>query len=218
MKICLIEDDLKLGRALHAALVNAGQQATWLRNAADARHWLCEDTFDAVLLDLGLPDCGGLALLRQLRRQGLAAPIMIITARDALDDRIECLDAGADDFLVKPVATGELMARLRAVMRRVTGTRVAGAPVWEVKDLVLDESARSLMRAGVRIPLSKTEFDLMHALLRQPDRVWTRRELEAQAMPHVEGPVLDAHMHNLRRKVGGDYISTVRGVGYVVRR
>ena len=218
MKICLIEDDLKLGQALQSALADAGQQVTWLRRATDARHWVREETYDAILLDLGLPDDSGLNVLRQFRADGVATPIVVITARDGLDDRIEGLDLGADDYLVKPFATTELLARLRAVVRRVSGTRAAGEPVWEVKDLVLSERMRTLSRAGVRIDLSKTEFLLLHALLRQPDRVWTRRELEAQAMPHVEGPVLDVHMHNLRKKLGGDYISTVRGVGYVVRK
>lgn len=218
MKICLIEDDLKLGAALQSALASAGQQPMWLRSAADARHWLREETFDAILLDMGLPGESGLSLLRHLRASGVHTPLLVITARDGLDDRIEGLDAGADDYLVKPFATTELLARLRAVVRRVSGTRAAGEPVWEVRDLELNESARTLTRDGIGIALSKTEFTLMHALMRQPDRVWTRRELEAHALPHVEGAVLDVHIHNLRKKLGGTYISTVRGVGYVIRK
>lgn len=218
MKICLIEDDLKLGRALQSALVNGGQCVTWLRSAADARYAVREKQFDALVLDLGLPDDSGMNLLRHFREAGLGAPVVVITARDGLDDRIEGLDSGADDFLVKPFATAELLARLRAVTRRVTGSRVAGEPVWEVRDLVLSETTRTVTRADVRIDLSKTEFALLHTLMRQPDRVWTRRELEANAMPHVEGAVLDVHIHNLRKKLGGDYIATVRGIGYVVRK
>jgi DNA-binding response OmpR family regulator len=218
MKICLIEDDLQLGNALQSALVNAGQQTLWLRSAADARHWLREETYDAILLDMGLPDDSGLNVLRHFRTSGLRTPLLVISARDGLDDRVEALDAGADDYLVKPFATAELLARLRAVVRRVNGTTAAGEPVWEVRDLTLCESARTLTRAGAPINLSKTEFTLLHTLLRQPDRVFTRRELEAQALPHVEGTVLDVHMYNLRKKLGGDYISTVRGVGYVIRK
>jgi DNA-binding response OmpR family regulator len=218
MKICLVEDDLKLGSALHSGLANAGQKVTWLRSAAGARQIVGKEAFDALLLDLGLPDDSGMNLLREFRRTGITVPVVIITARDALDDRIEGLDAGADDFLIKPFATSELLARLRAVARRLAGGSLAGEPVWEVKDLVLNERMRTIARAGTRIDLSKTEFILMRTLMCQPDRVWTRRELEANAMPHVEGPVLDVHIHNLRKKLGGDYIDTVRGVGYVVHR
>lgn len=218
MKICLIEDDLKLGRALQAALEIAGQEVTWLRRAADARRWLAQSVFDAVLLDLGLPDDTGLALLKESRAGGLATPVIVITARDALEDRVHGLESGADDYLVKPFAPQELLARVRAVVRRSAGGSQSADPVWRVKDLVLNERCRTVVRGDCGIELSRTEFELLHMLMRQPDRVWTRRELESQVLPTSEGAALDVHVSNLRRKLGGDYIHTVRGVGYVVRR
>jgi two-component system response regulator QseB/two-component system response regulator BasR len=218
MRICLIEDDLKLGRALQAALEDAGQAVTWLRRAADGRRWLAQELFDAVLLDLGLPDDSGMSLLRELRAAGLGTPVLVITARDALEDRITGLELGADDYLVKPFANAELLARIRAVVRRAAGGSAAADPLWCVRDLVLNERSRTLTRAGTAVDLSKTEFELLHTLLRQPDRVWTRRELESQVLPSSEGAALDVHVSNLRRKLGGDYIHTVRGVGFVVRR
>ncbi len=216
MKICLIEDDLELGRALQSALQDAGLDALWLRRVADARHWLEEASFDAVVLDLGLPDGSGLDLLRHLRGDGKTVPVVIITARDSLEDRLGGLDLGADDYLVKPFATSELLARLRAVVRRATGWNDAGESVWKVKDLVLDDKRITLTRGGVPVLLSRTEFALLHELMRNPNRVMTRRELEARALPQSEGQALDVHMSNLRRKIGDGYIHTVRGVGYRV--
>ncbi|ELX08609.1 MULTISPECIES: response regulator transcription factor [Oxalobacteraceae] len=216
MKICLVEDDLELGKALQAALQDAGQEVVWVRRASDARHWVETEPFDAVLLDLGLPDGNGIDVLRELRAGGHTLPILVITARDSLEDRLNGLDRGADDYLVKPFVVTELLARLRAVMRRATGWSESGEPVWKVKDLVLDDKRMLLTRSGVNVVLSKTEFALLHALMRYPDRVLTRRELESRALPHSEGAALDVHMSHLRQKIGEGYIRTVRGVGYVV--
>lgn len=216
MKICLVEDDLELGRALQSALQDAGQDVVWVRRAADARHWVETEPFDAVLLDLGLPDGNGMELLRHFRAAGLTLPILVITARDSLEDRLAGLDRGADDFLVKPFVVSELLARLRAVVRRATGWTESGEPVWKIKDLVLDDRKMVLTRAGATVVLSKTEFALLHALMRYPDRVLTRRELETRALPNSEGQALDVHMSHLRQKIGEGYIRTVRGVGYVV--
>ena len=218
MKICAVEDDLELGKALQSALQNAGQEVVWVRRASDARHWIDTEPFDAVLLDLGLPDGNGIELLKELRAAGHTLPVLVITARDSLEDRLNGLDRGADDYLVKPFDVPELLARLRAVMRRVTGWSEAGEPVWKVKDLVLDDKRMLLTRGGVNVVLSKTEFALLHALMRYPDRVLTRRELEARALPNSEGAALDVHMSHLRQKIGEGYIRTVRGVGYVVDR
>lgn len=216
MKICLVEDDLELGRALQSALQDAGQEVMWVRREADARRWIASEPFDAVVLDLGLPDGNGIELLRHLRAEGQTLPIVVITARDSLEDRLNGLDRGADDYLVKPFVVSELLARLRAVVRRATGWSEAGEPVWKIKDLVLDDRRMVLTRAGATVVLSKTEFALLHALMRYPDRVLTRRELESRALPHSEGAALDVHMSHLRQKIGEGYIRTVRGVGYVV--
>jgi DNA-binding response OmpR family regulator len=216
MKICLVEDDLELGKALQSALQDAGQTVVWVRRGADARRWVDTEPFDAVVLDLGLPDENGIDVLRDLRTSGKTLPILVITARDSLEDRLNGLDRGADDYLVKPFVVSELLARVRAVVRRATGWTESGEQVWKVKDLVLDDRRMQLTRAGASVLLSKTEFALLHALMRNPDRVLTRRELESRALPHSEGAALDVHMSHLRQKIGEGYIRTVRGVGYVV--
>lgn len=218
MKICLIEDDLELGRALQSALQDAGHDIVWIRRGADAKHWVDQEPFDAVLLDLGLPDGNGIELLRHFRSCGQTLPILIITARDGLEDRLQGLDLGADDYLVKPFAVSELLARLRAVARRANGWNDAQESVWKVKDLVLDEKRMTVTRSGLPLALSKTEFALLHALMRRADRVLTRRELEAWALPNSEGQALDVHMSNLRKKINEGYIRTVRGIGYVMEK
>jgi DNA-binding response OmpR family regulator len=187
MKVCLVEDDLELGRSLQSLLKDACHDVVWVRRVTDARYWLAEQVFDAVLLDLGLPDGNGLDLLRSTRQQDKYLPIIVITARDGIEDRLHGLDSGADDYLVKPFAGVELLARLRALARR----------------------------SGL---LSKTEFSILLTLLKQPERVVARRELEARALLHSDSHALDVHMFNLRRKIGDGYIRTVRGVGFVVER
>ncbi|WP_442775115.1 response regulator [Sphaerotilus montanus] len=213
MNICLIEDDLLLGRAMMAALEDVGHTVRWWRLAADVRAQFDEADFDAVVLDLGLPDGDGLALLRAWRRQSMALPVVIVTARDTLGERIDGLDAGADDFLVKPFANAELMARLRAVTRRTVGRDTAVLVAGGVR---LDEQRMRVLCHGEPVSLSPTEFALLRELLRHRDRVRTRRQLEADALPESEGQSLDVHISNLRRKVGAGLIRTVRGVGYVI--
>ena len=217
MKVCLLEDDLALGRSLQSALQDAGHEVVWLRRALDANHWVREENFDALLLDIGLPDGNGMELMRQLRNAGLRLPILLITARDSIEDRLNGLNLGADDYVIKPFVTAELLARLQAVVRRSVqwqgGTETAR---WTCKDLVLDERRMVLTRAGAPVPLSKTEFNLLHTLMRYPDRVLTRRELEARALPHSDGAALDVHIFNLRKKIGEGYVRTVRGVGYLM--
>ncbi len=219
MRICLIEDDVLLGRAMMAALEDGGHGVRWWRLAADVRARWDESAFDAVVLDLGLPDGDGLHLLRAWRRQDppMALPVVIVTARDTLGERIDGLDAGADDFLVKPFANAELMARLRAVTRRTLGRGGSDdPPVLAVGPLRLDERRMSVHRDGEAVALSPTEFALLRALMRHRDRVRTRRQLEADALPESEGQSLDVHISNLRRKIGAGLIRTVRGVGYIL--
>lgn len=219
MRVCLIEDDLALGRSLQSALQDSGHEVVWVRRAADARYWVQEESFDALLLDLGLPDGNGMDLLRHFRAERRQLPILVITARDSLEDRLGGLDGGADDYLIKPFVASELLARLRAVVRRAAPAKDSSDELhWRAKDLLLDERRMVLTRAGQPISLSKTEFALLHTLMRYPDRVMTRRELESRALPHSEGQALDVHMFNLRKKIGDGYIRTVRGVGYMVER
>ena len=216
MNLCLIEDDLLLGKALSAALDDAGYRVTWVRTAADAGRWLEHGAFDVAVLDLGLPDGDGMTVLERIRRVAPRLPVAIITARDSLRTRIDGLDAGADDLLVKPFATAELLARLRAIRRRSDRSDPSADERLTVADLVVDEARRACRRGDVSIALSPTEFALLRHLLLHKNWVRTRRQLEAGAMPESNGLALDAHMSNLRRKIGPDLVRTVRGVGYVI--
>jgi DNA-binding response OmpR family regulator len=214
MKILMIEDDLAIGRALLAVLQDEGHTVLWLRLAEGALARLQADSFDAVLLDLGLPDGDGAQLLRELRAAGLHLPVLIMTARDSLEDRLNGFNTGADDYLIKPFEIPELLVRLRAVVRRANGNADGG---WSFGELVLDERRLLVTRAGAPLSLSRTEFALLLALVKEPGRVLTRAELEQGVLPHSEG-TLDVHISNLRKKVGERLIRTVRGVGYMAQR
>jgi DNA-binding response OmpR family regulator len=220
MRIFLVEDDLAVGRALQSVLQNEGHSVTWVRLGHDAARRLDngrgEAEFDAMLLDLGLPDCDGAALLAQLRAAGHLLPVLVITARDSLKDRLGGFDSGADDYLIKPFEIPELLARLRAVVRRASGSADSADPAWKLGDLTLDARRLTVHRHGQAIVLSKTEFALLHALVRSSERIVTRTELEDGVLPFSEGQTLDVHMSNLRKKIGDGYIRTVRGVGYMV--
>jgi len=219
MKICMVEDDLELGRSLQVLLQEEGNDVMWVRRATDARYWTAEREFNALLLDLGLPDGDGIELLRSIRLIDKKLPIVVITARDGIEDRLTGLNSGADDYLVKPFAGVELLARLRAVARRSgQQSEDTGQHSWHIKDLELDEHSMMLKRAGIRIALSRTEFSILLALLKLPDRVVTRRQLEAKALVHADGRSLDVHISNIRKKIGEGYIRTVRGVGFLVER
>lgn len=215
MKILMIEDDLSIGRALLAVLQDEGHTVLWLRMAADALARLQAESFDALLLDLGLPDGDGTQLLGALRAQGQRLPVLIMSARDSLQDRLDGFNTGADDYLIKPFEIPELLVRLRAIVRRVNGAADAR---WTFGELVLDESRMQLTRAGQPVALSPTEFALLLRLMKESGRVLTRAELEQGALPHSEGQTLDVHISNLRKKVGERVIRTVRGVGYLIQR
>ncbi len=216
MKIFLVEDDMAVGRALLSVLQDEGHVVVWVRLAAQVWERIQVDTFDAVLLDLGLPDGDGTVLLRQLRTENSDLPVVVITARDSLEDRLRSFSLGADDYLIKPFEIPELLARLRAVVRRSSPAAGSEAPpVWKQGDCTLDEGRLLVTRCGVPVTLSKTEFALLCALMRQSDRVHTRAQLEA-LLPQSEAQTLDVHISNLRRKIGDGLIRTVRGVGYMV--
>lgn len=217
MKIFLIEDDMAIGRALLSVLQDVGHTVVWVRMAANATKEALADGYDAVLLDLGLPDGDGITVLRQLRADGVKVPVLILTSRDSLEDRLTGFNVGADDYLIKPFEIPELLVRLRAIVRRAGGSDEVAESVWKIGDLHLDESRVQVTRAGVPVLLSKTEFALLLALMKQSNRVLTRAELENGVLPHSEGHTLDVHISNLRKKIGDGYIRTVRGVGYMVQ-
>jgi len=217
MKIFLVEDDLEFGRALQSALQDQDHKVVWVRLAAAALQYLETESCDVLLLDLGLPDGSGFDLLRQLRGQGLSCPILVISARNSLEDRLDGLDLGADDYLIKPFDIAELLARLRAVLRRTQGLREGEESVWTISDLSLDNRRKVVSVGAAEVALSKTEFALLHALMQGADRVLTRGELEDRVLPHSEAQTLDIHISKLRKKIGEQRIRTVRGVGYMMR-
>ena len=218
MKILMIEDDLAIGQALLSVFQDEGHSAVWLRMAADAQARIRDEAFDAVVLDLGLPDGDGNDLLRTLRADGVRLPVLIISARDSLQDRLKGFDLGADDYLIKPFEIPELLVRLRALVRRSHGTLEEN--LWTSGDIVLDENRMAVTRGGQPVTLSKTEFALLLTLMKQANRVLTRVELERRALPAGEGQsqTLDVHIFNLRKKIGEGVIRTVRGVGYMVQQ
>ncbi|MDT9000992.1 response regulator [Paucibacter sp. APW11] len=217
MKVLLLEDDLDLGNGVRMALVDQGLSVVWVRRLAEAAQALAQSPPDLLLLDLSLPDGDGLTLLAQLRRDKQRLPVLILTARDALDERLRALDGGADDYMVKPFALAELVSRVRALVRRSYGHEDDSI---ELRGLALHEPTMRVSVQGAPVDLSKSEFQLLAALLKRADRVLTRRMLEEQVLPGGAGDsnVLDVHMSNLRKKIGEGYIRTVRGVGYVIDR
>jgi two-component system, OmpR family, response regulator QseB len=218
MNILLVEDDLELGNGVRIALADHGFRVVWVRRLQDAAAELECGVAELVLLDLGLPDGDGLNLLRHLRRDKQTLPVLVLTARDALDDRLAGLDSGADDYLVKPFALAELVSRIRALARRSYGFN---GDQLAVRGLVVDPAAQRVSVNGQWVELSRSEFSLLNALLVRADRVLTRRMLEDQVLRsnlNNDSNVLDVHIYNLRKKIGDGYIRTVRGVGYVIDR
>ena len=216
MNILLVEDDLDLGNGVRIALQDQGMAVVWVRRASDAARELEAGLCDLVLLDLGLPDGDGLTLLARLRGERQGMPVLILSARDTLDDRLRGLDGGADDYLVKPFMLAELLSRVRALVRRSYGFDDG---LLELRGLALHLPTRRVRVHDRPVELSRSEFELLCLLLKRVDRVVTRRFLQEQVLPGAqtnESNVLDVHMSNLRRKIGEGYIRTVRGVGYVI--
>ena len=218
MRILAVEDDPLLGDGIQAGLVQAGFAVDWVRDGVAAEVALRAGAPDAVVLDLGLPRLDGLQLLRRLRAAGNKTPVLILTARDAVEDRIRGLDSGADDYVVKPFDLQELAARLRALIRRAAGE---ASPLLHVGELELDPAARQASFRGRPVELAAREFALLHALMLCAGRVLTREQLAERLYAwgeEVESNAIDVHVHHLRRKLSPGLIRTVRGVGYLMPR
>ncbi|NVE00092.1 response regulator [Massilia sp. BJB1822] len=216
MHILIIEDDLALGASLQQALKLEGISSEWLRRAGDVPSGSMEQRWDCVLLDLTLPDGSGLALLRNWRQKGYLIPVIIITAQAALADRLTGLDSGADDFIVKPFATAELVSRLHAVLRRYAGQ---ARDVWTVGDLHLEPKGYHARLADTALHLSPREFHLVWELAREPGVVIPKSVLAQRLEPlgdALDYGAIEVHVSNLRRKIGAERIRTVRGVGYML--
>jgi two-component system response regulator QseB len=216
MRILLVEDDKALGEGIRTALKPEGYTVDWVQDGASAWHALSHESFELCVLDLGLPRMDGLEVLRRLRGAGKALPVLVLTARDATSDRIAGLDAGADDYLVKPFDVAELKARLRALLRRSFGR---AEPVLEYRGIRLEPDSQQVTYQGVPVNLARKEFLLLHELLAQPGRVLTRDRLQQVLYgwdEEVESNALEVHVHHLRKKLFPELIRTVRGVGYLV--
>ena len=216
MRILLVEDDPLLGDALRAGLGQAGFDVDWVRDGRAALAALTDGEHAAAVLDLGLPRLSGVDVLAGARSAGVKVPVLVLTARDAIDDRVRGLDAGADDYVVKPAALAEVAARLRALIRRSGGEP---APTLEVGEVVLDPAARTVHHRGDEVALKPREFDLLHELMRNAGRVLSRESLESRLYAwgeEVGSNAIEVHVHHLRRKLGPDLVRTVRGVGYVI--
>ena len=218
MRILLVEDDALLGDALEAGLKQAGHAVDWVRDGIAADTALAAEDYAAVVLDLGLPRKDGIEVLRGLRAKKRSLPVLILTARDTVDDRIKGLDAGADDYLVKPFDLGELNARLRALLRRAGGQP---APVLTAAGLSLDPATRRVLAQGQEVDLSAKEYALLHALMQHPGRALSRAQLEQHLYAwgeEIGSNAVEVYIHHLRRKLGADAIRTLRGIGYVVAK
>jgi two-component system, OmpR family, response regulator QseB len=215
MHVLLVEDDTDLADALADALRAAGHTVRHVGSAGTGFELASGNGFDALVLDLGLPDGDGMDLVRRLRESGCALPLIVITARLSLDDRIVGIDSGADDYLVKPFASAELVARLRAVARRASGQ---SASLWSFGDLSIDSARRSVSVAGQAVMLTPKEYELLHVLAARAGQVVPKHRLAHALSPFgtpLDFNALEAHVHQLRKKVGPQRVRTVRGVGYL---
>jgi two-component system OmpR family response regulator len=218
MKVLLVEDDWMIGETVRDALKDASYAVDWVQDGRQALNALGIHPYDAVLLDLGLPRVDGINVLAAIRSSDNVVAVLIITARDAVADRIRGLDSGADDYVIKPFEMSELLARLRAVARRRSGT---ASPVMTNGVLSLDPATREAQSTGAPIRLSAREFALMEALLIRPGAILSRAELEDRIYgwnEEVESNAVEFLIHSLRRKLGTDTIKNVRGVGWMVSK
>ncbi|MEH3021963.1 MAG: response regulator transcription factor [Pseudomonas oryzihabitans] len=214
MRVLLIEDDPDLGEGIRTSLREEGYTLDWLKDGESAVHALREEGFDLVVLDLGLPRLDGIQVLRQSRANGLTTPVLILTARDDTEDRVAGLDAGADDYLVKPFDIKELKARLRALLRRRNGPSQLQL---EGGGIALDPATRRVTFDGQPVNLTPREYQLLHELLANPGKIFSRDRLMGLLYgwdEGVESNTLEVHIYNLRKKLRADLIRTVRGIGY----
>ena len=218
MRLLLAEDDQMIGESVQRGLRQDGYAVDWVRDGVAAEHALADHDYDAVLLDLGLPRKDGIRFLEDLRRAQNRVPVLILTARDAVSDRVRGLDAGADDYLVKPFDFDELSARIRALTRRQSGR---AEPEVLIGDLRVNLASHEVFLADVPVALSAREFSLLRALLEQPGVPLSRARLEERIYgwnEEVESNAVEVHIHSLRRKLGAEWIRNLRGVGYLVPR
>jgi Response regulators consisting of a CheY-like receiver domain and a winged-helix DNA-binding domain len=216
MRLLLVEDDTMIGRAMRQGLGDAGFTVDWVTDGTAAELALANGVYDLAVLDLGLPGKDGMAVLAGLRSRRDPLPVLVVTARDAVPDRVAGLNAGADDYVLKPFDLDELVARVRALLRRHAGS---ASPLLECGKLSLDPVRREVRLAGQAVPLSAREFAILEALMQRPGAVLSREQLEDAVYgwgQEVGSNAVEVHLHHLRRKLGADAIRNVRGVGYKI--
>ena len=216
MRILLIEDDDMIGKAVRKGLAQAGFTVDWVTDGRSADLALGNGVYDLAILDLGLPKKDGMAILATLRGMGNSMPVLIASARDTVADRIAGLEAGADDYVLKPFDLDELVARVRALLRRHAGS---GSPLLKFGALVLDPVRKTVLRNGAAVELSAKEFVVLEALMQRPGAVLSREKLEESVYgwgDEIGSNAIEVHLHHLRKKIGSATIKNVRGVGYRV--
>jgi DNA-binding response OmpR family regulator len=216
MRLLLVEDDNLLGEGIYSGLRKEGYAVDWVRDGEAAESACLHEEYDCMVLDIGLPRKNGLSVLDHVRARGDDTPVLMLTARDTITDRITGLDHGADDYMVKPFDLDELQARVRAVLRRRAGRT---SPVLVHGDIELDPMAHSVKKAGELVELSPKGFAILHTLLENKGRVLSRSRLEESLYSwkdEIESNAVEVHIHHLRKKLGSDLIRTIRGVGYTI--
>lgn len=216
MRVLLVEDDAMVGKAVRQGLLAAGFAVDWVTDGRMAEVSLSAGVYDLAVLDLSLPKKDGMAIMSALRGVGNSMPVLITSARDTVRDRIAGLEAGADDYLLKPFDLDELLARIRALLRRHAGS---GSPLLRIGQLVLDPTRKTVLNGGSPVELSAREFAVLEALMQRPGAVLSRAKLEEAVYgwgEEVGSNAIEVHLHHLRRKLGTQAIKNVRGVGYRV--
>lgn len=216
MRLLLVEDDELLGDGLSAGLTQNGYTVDWLKDGASADQALQTEDFEIIVLDLGLPKLSGIEVLQKYRGRGNTTPVIILTARESIEDRIKGLDSGADDYLVKPFDLDELCARIRALQRRFN---VRAESTLSHGDVILDPASHTVTLNNEAVNVSRREFALLHKLLENTGRVLSRESLTQSLYgwgEEVDSNALEVHIHNLRKKLGNDFILTIRGIGYMI--
>ncbi len=214
MKVLLIEDDHLLGEGMRTGLERENYTVEWAQDGEAAMQLICDPAFDVVILDLGLPKISGLEVLRRARKQKCDVPVLILTAQDAVEQRIEGLDAGADDYMTKPFSFEEMCARLRALIRRSVG---AVDECLHYRDIIINVSTHQVTRNGEPVELSQREFALLLELVSSAGRVLSKAQLEERLygwLDDIGSNTIEVYIHHIRKKLGSDIIQTVRGVGY----
>ncbi len=214
MRLLLVEDDTELGRGIQKALMRDGDHVDWLTNGAEALNAIRTESFELIILDLQLPGRDGIEVLKALRREAIATPVLIMTARDTVDERVLGLDSGADDYLVKPVELKELRSRIRALSRRSHGIAAAETVLGALR---FNRNLRQVWFRGESVELSRREFAVLAEFVNRPGQVLARESLESTLYGWAEGVesnALEVHIHHLRKKLDSKLIKTVRGIGY----